>query len=84
MTGAKAGCRVEVSKLVDESGSSASMFMVRQLSEREALETCWMMDMVAVGVEGGRYYSWGNGVEEGLVGLLIWRCGLCEIVSRKS
>ena len=26
-----------------------------------------------MGVEGGRYYSWGNGVEEGLVGLLIWR-----------
>lgn len=36
---------MEISKLVEESGSRASMLMVRQLSERVALDTCWMIDM---------------------------------------
>jgi hypothetical protein len=37
-----------VSKFEEDSGSRRSMLMVRQLSEREALETCWIMDMMAV------------------------------------
>lgn len=37
-----------MSKLEEESGSSASMLIVRQLSLSVALETCWIIDMVAV------------------------------------
>lgn len=56
-TGSKGVCRVEVSKLVLESGSRASMFMVRQLSERVAAECCWMMDILGerCGVWMGRW-----------------------------
>jgi len=45
-----------VSKLEEDSGSRASMLIVRQLSEREALETCWIMDMLVggYGFEGWR------------------------------
>ena len=48
LTGANAGWRVEVSKLEEDSGSRASMLIVRQLSLRVALETCWIIDMAAV------------------------------------
>lgn len=43
----RGGCRVEVSKLTDESSCSASMLMVRQASLSDADVCCWMMDMVA-------------------------------------
>lgn len=43
----RGGCRVEVSKLTDESSWSASMLMVRQASLSDADVCCWMMDMVA-------------------------------------
>ena len=45
-TGANGACSVEVSKLVDVSGSRASMFMVRQFSAREASLWCWTIDIV--------------------------------------
>lgn len=48
-TGAKAGWRVEVSKLEDDSGSRASMFMVRQFSRSEASEWCCIIDILAEG-----------------------------------
>lgn len=37
-----------MSKLEEDSGSRASMLIVRQLSEREAVDTCWMIDILAV------------------------------------
>jgi hypothetical protein len=45
----RGGCRVEVSKLTDESSCSASMLMVRQASLSDADVCCCMMDMVSRG-----------------------------------
>lgn len=59
-TGESAGWRVEVSKLEEDSGSRRSMLMVRQLSVREAVVTCWIMDILEEG-----------GSDDGL-----WRCGV--------
>jgi hypothetical protein len=47
LTGAKAGCSVEESKLEEDSGSRASMLMVRQLSFSVALLCCCIIDMMA-------------------------------------
>jgi hypothetical protein len=58
LTSACSGCSVDVSKLTDESSSSASMSMVRQASLSVACVCSRMMDMVG-GSVGVGFGGWG-------------------------
>lgn len=51
----------------EDSGSRASMLMVRQFSESVALETCWIIDILAELERRGR----GRGEGRGKVGVSV-------------